>query len=121
MKMLSLTDRKEIAVEQVSLVLGTKLCDLVPGKWDRCLSSRSASVSEEGRDGCANQAPTICCMPWSTPSSINILPSRNHVGEKIELLQQTVVDDPKPETLNEIHALKRQLLFVRRAVWPFAM
>src|SRR4029078_9781769 len=31
---------------------------------------------------------------------------------------EPVVDDPKPETLNEIHALKRQLLFVRRAVWP---
>jgi len=39
-------------------------------------------------------------------------------GEQIEAVQQAVVDDPKPETLNEIHALKRQLLFVRRAVWP---
>ena len=25
--------------------------------------------------------------------------------------------DPKPDTLKDIHALKRQLLFVRRAVW----
>jgi magnesium transporter len=40
------------------------------------------------------------------------------LGEKIEALQQAVVNDPQPETLNDIHALKRQLLFVRRAVWP---
>ncbi len=40
------------------------------------------------------------------------------LGEKIESLQERVVADPKPETLHDIHALKRQLLFVRRAVWP---
>jgi magnesium transporter len=40
------------------------------------------------------------------------------LGEKIEALQQIVVADPKPETLKEIHGLKRQLLFLRRAVWP---
>ena len=49
---------------------------------------------------------------------INILLSWSISGEQIEAVQQAVVDDPKPETLNEIHALKRQLLFVRRAVWP---
>jgi magnesium transporter len=40
------------------------------------------------------------------------------LGEQIETLQERVVSDPRPETLHEIHALKRQLLFVRRAVWP---
>ena len=29
-----------------------------------------------------------------------------------------MVSDPKPETLSQMHALKRQLLFLRRAVWP---
>lgn len=40
------------------------------------------------------------------------------LGEKIESLQERVIADPKPDTLRDIHALKRQLLFVRRAVWP---
>jgi magnesium transporter len=40
------------------------------------------------------------------------------MGERLEAVQQAVVDDPQPETLNAIHALKRQLLFLRRAVWP---
>ena len=40
------------------------------------------------------------------------------LGEKIETLQERVMADPKPDTLRDIHALKRQLLFVRRAVWP---
>jgi len=40
------------------------------------------------------------------------------LGEKIESLQERVVANPNPDTLRDIHALKRQLLFVRRAVWP---
>jgi magnesium transporter len=40
------------------------------------------------------------------------------LGEKIESLQDAVVENPKPQTLRAIHALKRDLLFVRRAVWP---
>lgn len=40
------------------------------------------------------------------------------LGEQIETLQERVVSNPQPETLHEIHALKRQLLLVRRSVWP---
>lgn len=40
------------------------------------------------------------------------------VGERLEALQDAVVSNPRPATLHEIHALKRELLFLRRAVWP---
>ncbi|MDH4301379.1 MAG: magnesium/cobalt transporter CorA [Nitrospira sp.] len=40
------------------------------------------------------------------------------LGERIEAMQERLMADPRPETLKDIHALKRQLLFVRRAVWP---
>ncbi len=39
-------------------------------------------------------------------------------GEKIEELEDKVVTDPKPETLQEIHKLKREMIFLRRSVWP---
>jgi magnesium transporter len=41
-----------------------------------------------------------------------------NLGEKIETLQDAVVTNPQPETLRDIHSLKRQLLFFRRSVWP---
>ena len=40
------------------------------------------------------------------------------LGERIETLQEKVMADPNRDTLRDIHALKRQLLFVRRVVWP---
>ena len=40
------------------------------------------------------------------------------LGERIEALQDLCVTNPGPETLRDIHGLKRQLLFLRRSVWP---
>jgi len=40
------------------------------------------------------------------------------LGEKIESLEEELVTNPRPETLQAIHTLKRDLIFLRRSVWP---
>jgi magnesium transporter len=40
------------------------------------------------------------------------------LGERIEDLEEAVVDNPIPSTLQEIHKVKRELIFLRRSVWP---
>ena len=40
------------------------------------------------------------------------------LGERVELLEDELVSDPKKETLREIHTLKREMLFLRKSVWP---
>jgi magnesium transporter len=40
------------------------------------------------------------------------------LGEKIEWLEEKLVTDPARETLQTIHHLKRELLFLRKGVWP---
>jgi magnesium transporter len=39
-------------------------------------------------------------------------------GERIELLEEQLVTSPTPETLQTIHDLKREMIFLRKAVWP---
>jgi magnesium transporter len=39
-------------------------------------------------------------------------------GEKIEGKEDGLVDDPKPDELQEIHGLKREMIFLRKSVWP---
>jgi magnesium transporter len=41
-----------------------------------------------------------------------------HVGEHVEALEDDLVADPRPDTLETIQQLKRELLFMRRSVWP---
>ncbi len=40
------------------------------------------------------------------------------LGEKVELLEEMIVSDPATETLQEIHFLKKEMIFLRKAVWP---
>jgi len=40
------------------------------------------------------------------------------IGEKIEILQEQVITDPRPEILQQIQTLKREMIFLRKSVWP---
>jgi len=40
------------------------------------------------------------------------------VGEKIEPLQEQLIAEPSPRMLREMQRLRREILFVRRWVWP---
>jgi magnesium transporter len=40
------------------------------------------------------------------------------LGEKIELIEEELISDPGTKTLHEIHYLKREMIFLRKAVWP---
>ncbi len=39
-------------------------------------------------------------------------------GERLENLQDEVVEKPTRQTLDKIHKIKRELLLLRRAIWP---
>lgn len=41
-----------------------------------------------------------------------------HLGDRIEGLEDTMMSDPRPEHLQEINRLKRDMIFLRKSVWP---
>jgi magnesium transporter len=117
MKMLSVTDRQDIIVEQVSLVLGRNFVlsfqengtDVFSSVRDR-LRGNKGRLRQSGADSLLYALIDAIVDQYFAVLEV--------LGEKIEALQDLVVSDPKPETLRQIHTLKRQLLFLRRAVWP---
>ena len=117
MKMLSVTDRQDIVVEQVSLVLGRNFVlsfqengtDVFTPVRDR-LRGGKGRLRQFGADYLLYALVDSIVDQYFTVVEV--------LGEKIEALQDLVVSDPKPDTLHQIHALKRQLLFLRRSVWP---
>ena len=117
MKVLSLTDRQDLLVEQVSFVLGRNFVlsfqengtDVFKPVRER-LRSGKGRMRQNGADYLL-----YALVDAIVDQYFAVLES---LGEKIESLQDKVMTDPKPETLKEIHALKRQVLFLRRAVWP---
>lgn len=117
MKMLMTSDRGDILVEQVSFVLGRNYVlsfqengtDVFGAVRDR-LKGGKGRLRQNGSDYLMYALIDAVVDQYFTVLEM--------LGERIESLQERVIADPKPETLQDIHALKRQLLFVRRAVWP---
>ena len=48
----------------------------------------------------------------------NCYPILEYYGERLETLEEEVIDNPQRPTIMQIHALKRELLLLRRALWP---
>jgi magnesium transporter len=40
------------------------------------------------------------------------------LGERIESLEENLVTDPRPETLKTIHAMKNEIIYLRKSIWP---
>jgi len=40
------------------------------------------------------------------------------VGEKLEQIEEELLENPKPKTLQSIHSLKREMIYFRKQVWP---
>ncbi|MFH1239929.1 MAG: magnesium/cobalt transporter CorA [Candidatus Diapherotrites archaeon] len=40
------------------------------------------------------------------------------IGDRIEELEEAVIKNPSPDTLQKIHFLKREMIFIRKSVWP---
>jgi magnesium transporter len=48
----------------------------------------------------------------------NYFPVLERFGEQLDVLEDTVIMTPSRDTLNQVHAIKRDLLTLRKAFWP---
>lgn len=40
------------------------------------------------------------------------------IGDQIELLEEELIDEPSPSTMKHLHHMKREMIYLRKAVWP---
>lgn len=40
------------------------------------------------------------------------------IGDKIESMDEQLITEPTPDTLNALHTMKREMIFLRKSVWP---
>ncbi|GAB7027408.1 magnesium/cobalt transporter CorA [Geotalea toluenoxydans] len=118
LKMLYTGEDGRTVTEQVSLVLGSNfLISFQEGmKGDvfnpirERLRSGKGRIRELGADYLA-----YALMDAIVDNYFVVL---ERVGERIEELEDAVVTTPRPETVREIHQLKREVILLRKAVWP---
>lgn len=117
LKMLTTSQRGEMQVEQVSFVLGRNF--VLSFQEDGSDVFESVRNRLRGGKGRLRHGGSDYLLYALVDAIVDHYFSVLEVlGERIDTLQERVITDPQPGTLRDIHALKRELLIIRRAVWP---
>jgi len=118
LRMLNYNDKSsEIEVEQISLILGTNfVLSFQEKEGDTFNPIRERIRNSKGRI----RRMGADYLSYSLLDSIvdNYFIILEKLGEKIEFLEDELVTRPTPETLQIIHHLKREMIYLRKAVWP---
>ncbi len=118
LKMLYYDDESnETQIEQVSLILGKSfVISFQERQGDIFNPVRERIRNGKGRLRKLGPDYLAYALMDAVVDNYFIILEKN--GEKIEELEDKVVLDPKPEVLQVIHKLKREMIFLRRSVWP---
>jgi magnesium transporter len=110
-------DTGEILAEQVSLVLGQNfVISFQEREGDIFNSVRERIRSGKGRIRKMGADYLVYSLLDSIVDNYFIILEK--LGERIEFLEEKLIINPVPETINLIHKLKREMIFLRRSVWP---
>lgn len=112
-----LEDHDEVHSEQVSLVVGENFVfsfQETPGDIFDPVRERIRT----GKGRIRRMGPAYLAYALIDAIVDHYFLILEHVGEDVEDLERELVEDPTQETLHTTHALKRELLYLRRSVWP---
>jgi len=118
LKMLSYNDEsRAVETEQVSMVLGPnfvfsfqeRVGDVFECVRDRIRNAKGR-IRKMGADYLA-----YALLDAMVDSYFGIL---EKIGDKIEVLEDELVSDPDEKMLGQIYSLKREMISLRRSIWP---
>ncbi|UCB58421.1 MAG: magnesium/cobalt transporter CorA [Thermoplasmatales archaeon] len=118
LKMLYIDDKThEIHSEQVSLILGQNYVISFQEKVGDVFNA----VRERIRRGKGRiRKMNADYLAYSLFDAIvdNYFIILERIGEKVENIEQDVISNPNPEILQQIYNLKREMIYLRKSVWP---
>lgn len=110
-------EAEELEIEQISLVLGPNyVLSFQERAGDEFEPTRERIRSNKGR-------LRKLGADYLAYNLLDAIVDRyfvvlEQIGDRIEFLEEELVSSPETETLHAIHQLKRNLVFIRKAIWP---
>jgi len=109
--------QNEVRIEQVSLIIGSNfVISFQEQEGDVFNPIRERIRSGKGRIRKMKADYLAYSLIDAIVDGYFIILER--FGERIESMDEALVTNPTPETLHTIHNLKRELIFLRKSVWP---
>jgi magnesium transporter len=118
LKMLTYDDtEKELKMEQVSLIIGpTFVLSFQESEGDVFDAVRERLRKAKGR--IRKMGPDYLAYALADAVVDHYFLVLEKIGEEIESLEDELITEPDTETVESIHNLKRELIFLRKSVWP---
>lgn len=121
LKSLAARDAEEnYTAEQISLILGSNYLisfqESLPG--DRNVLFNVRERVKSGRGKICRQGADYLLYALLDSVVDHYFLVLEHLGEKIETLEDQIAIRPRPDLLHQLHALKQDMLFMRKSVWP---
>jgi magnesium transporter len=117
MKMLDLNEAEEVTEEQVSLIINTNTVlsfQETPGDVFNNVRDRLRNSKGMARTFGADY------LAYSLIDAVvdNYFKVLEKIGDKIEVLEEELLDNPSTAVLHELHKARREMIILRRSVWP---
>ena len=110
------SDAEELSSEQISLVLGHGLVLTFQEKPGDVFDHVRERIKKPGRIRMVNVDYLAYALLDAVVDNYFVILER--IGEEIEALEEGMVEDPTPRLLEKVHKLKRELIIIRKSVWP---
>jgi magnesium transporter len=118
LKMIYLDEKEdEIKVEQISLIIGSNFVISFQEREGDVFDSLRGRI-KEGKSRIRKMGSDYLAYALADAIVDNYFTVLEKLGEKIEQVEDELIGNPTPETLQTLHDLKREMIFLRKSVWP---
>ena len=111
------TKQDELEIEQVSLVLGSNYVISFQEKEGDVFNSIRERI-RKGKGKIRKMGASYLAYTLMDTIIDHYFVILEGTGDKIEKIEEKLIVNPIPETLQMIHNLKREMVFLRKSIWP---
>ncbi|MCB0292082.1 MAG: magnesium/cobalt transporter CorA [Calditrichaeota bacterium] len=118
LKMLWFDEQKmELTVEQISLIVGPNFL-ICFQEWEGDIFNHIRERMKVESSRLRTRGADYLCYAILDVIVDHYFLVLEKIGDKIESLEEEVLDDPDQQTMHKINRLKRDLIFLRKSIWP---
>ena len=110
-------EKRELGSDQVSLLLGEHYVFSLQESWGDVFDPVRERI-RGGKGRIRAHGPDYLAYALLDAVVDNYFVIMEQLGEEIEELESQLVEDPRPEQQQAVHQLKREMILLRKSVWP---
>ncbi|MBI4845128.1 MAG: magnesium/cobalt transporter CorA [Candidatus Omnitrophica bacterium] len=118
-KMLSYDEKtKEISEEQVSILFGSNFLITFQEEKPGDVFDITRERIRNNKGKIRKMGPDYLAYALLDAIVDNYFIIMENISERVESLEEELVENPVPTTLHQLNGLKRNIIFLRKSIWP---